>query len=39
MTLMFQMISNVYDVDNMWTLDKTYLGILLPTPPYYSVGF
>ena len=33
--VMFQMISNVYDVDNIWTLDKTYLGILLPTPPYY----
>ena len=37
------MIYNVYDLDNTWTSDKSYLRVLLPIPPCYSnvtsVGF
>ena len=37
------MISNVYDLDNIWTSDKKCLKILYPTPPCYSnvtlIGF
>ena len=31
-----QMIYNVYDPDNICTLDKMWLGVLLFTPPCYS---
>ena len=30
-----QMISNVYDLDNIWTLDKKWVRVLPPTPPCY----
>lgn len=40
---MFQMISNDYDLDNIWILDKKYLRVLSSTLPCYLsmtfVGF
>lgn len=30
--IMLQMISNIYDLDNIQTLNKNFLRILLPTP-------
>ena len=41
--IMLQMIPNVYELNNLWTLGKKCLRILPPTPPFYSnvtlIGF
>ena len=37
------MVSSVYDLDNIWTLDKRYMRVLPPAPPCCSnvtlIGF